>query len=408
MAPSSSADVVVIGAGVLGLSTAHHLVRRGAGRVMVLDSGSPASGTSGAGAGFVGRWAAGYLGFYGDDELLLEDYGIDFYTRLAETDPEINLRSNGSLYTAVSDDGLAAFVEPIVDHPLTPPGTRTLDPVEVEAITGGLLSTGSVTGGVIQPGGIQISAGRVTRALAHRVAADGVEIRTDSRALGLVVDGSRVTGVRTADGSVAAANVVVACGAWTNDVLADVDRHLPLLRMVATRVVSPASGVPATAPTVMVPDLYGLWVREHRGGLTWGNGDGYAPLFEIGGTAGDGGQPRREELIERLVANLGPELAKLIPGHDVSVGWWLQGMPVMTPDRMFILGPVPDVEGLFVLAGDNESGVTHGPGLGRLLADLVVDGDSSHGNTHRYRVDRFDSATPLDEAGVLAAMPARR
>ena len=60
-----------------------------------------------------------------------------------------------------------------------------------------------------------------------------------------------------------------------------------------------------------------------------------------------------------------------------------------------------------VFVGDNESGVTHGPGLGRLMADLVVDGDSAHGNTHRYRVERFATGAYPDEAAVRAGMPIR-
>ncbi len=157
----------------------------------------------------------------------------------------------------------------------------------------------------------------------------------------------------------------------------------------------------------MIPDIYGLWLREHRGGLTWGNGDGYAPMFEVGGELGSG-QPRYEELIERLLLKRADELARLVPTHDTSVGWWLQGVPCMTPDRRFYGGPVPDVAGLFVLTGDNEAGVTHGPGLGRMLSEIVVEGTSQWVDSNDYPLDRFQMGQFPDEQAVMRAMPRRR
>jgi glycine/D-amino acid oxidase-like deaminating enzyme len=61
-----------------------------------------------------------------------------------------------------------------------------------------------------------------------------------------------------------------------------------------------------------------------------------------------------------------------------------------------------------VVTGDNEAGVTHGPGLGRLMADLVLDGDSAWTDPAPYRLDRFEPTAFPTEQSVLAAMPARR
>jgi glycine/D-amino acid oxidase-like deaminating enzyme len=69
---------------------------------------------------------------------------------------------------------------------------------------------------------------------------------------------------------------------------------------------------------------------------------------------------------------------------------------------------VPGVNGLYLLAGDNEAGVTHGPGLGRLLAEVILTGGSQWLDPAPYRPDRFQPAQfPTDES-VLAAMPSRR
>ncbi|WP_214324251.1 NAD(P)/FAD-dependent oxidoreductase [Nonomuraea sediminis] len=395
-------DVVIVGAGVLGLATAAHLLERGA-RVTVVEADTPASATSGAGAGFVGLWAAGYAHFLTEQELAMQRYGLDFYGAL---DRDFDYRPNGNLYLATTEDGWRRWVEPIARHPFAPKGTRTLTPAMVADVTGGVVSQDGLLGGVLHPGGIQISAGRATRALAALVEERGGRILVRTRVTELLTSDGAVTGVRTQAGDLRAGTVILACGAWTNTLLAPLEAHLPLLRMVATRVISPPSGVPSGMPTIMVPDLYGLWLREHRGGLTYGNGDGYAPLFELGGTLGDSGQPRREELVHRLVGELAPKLAGLVPGHDTSIGWWLQGVPCMTPDRRFYAGPL--VPGLQVLAGDNEAGVTHGPALGRLMADLALEGGSSWLDPAPYEPRRFDTAGLSTEESVLRAMPARR
>ena len=400
-------DVLIVGAGVLGTSLACHLLDRDVGRVMVLDAATPAAATSGAGAGFVGLWAAGYAHFLTAAELELERYGIGYYREL----PNADCLANGNLFLATTQDGWDRWVATVARHPFAPPDTRQLTPTEVAAITGGVVAAGSVLGGVLHPGGIQVSAGRATRALAARVIDAGGLLAERTRVTGLLSSGSRLTGVSTDAGPIRAQTVVLACGAWTNGLLGDAGWRLPLLRMVATRVVSPPSAVPGTMPTIMVPDRYGLWLRAHRSGLTWGNGDGYAPSFELGGPVFDSAgepRPRHTALLDRLLARLGPDLRRLIPGHDTSVGWWLQGVPVMTPDRTFLAGPVPGADRLYVIAGDNEVGVTHGPGLGRLMAEVIHAGGSDWVDVSRYRLDRFEPGAFPDEKAVAAAMPARR
>lgn len=408
MLDRTETDVVIAGGGILGICAAHHLLGAGARRVVVVEADTPGTATSGAGAGFVGLWAAGYADFFANAGLEMERYGIDFYRRLAAEDASIECRSNGNLFLGTTEDGCRRWIDTILQHPLAPAGVRAVTAPEVTEITGGVIAADTVMRGVLHPGGIQVSAGRATRALARLIAARGADVRPRTRLTGLITAGDRIEGVQTEGGDIRARTVVLACGAWSNEVLAETGYRAPLLRMIATRVISPPSGVSGSMPTVMVPDLFGLWLREHRGGLTWGNGDGYGPLFELGGSLGADGQPRREELVERLDVSLTPKLRKLVPAHDTSIGWWLQGVPCMTPDRRFLAGPVPGVNGLYLLAGDNEAGVTHGPGLGRLLADLILTGSSSWLDPAPYRPDRFQPAQFPTDQSVLAAMPSRR
>jgi sarcosine oxidase subunit beta len=121
-------------------------------------------------------------------------------------------------------------------------------------------------------------------------------------------------------------------------------------------------------------------------------------------------RPDRPDLIQAMREHLTPILTELIPAAApvLDAAEAVQGVVSYTADRRFIAGPVPELAGLYVVAGDNESGVTHGPGLGRMLAELIVTGESPFVDTSRYAPDRFPARPFADEAAVAAAMPARR
>lgn len=405
--------VAVVGAGIIGLSAAWHLTGLGH-RVVLLDEGAAAGGTTTAGAGFVGLWAAGYAWYWNASERDVEQYGIDFYGDLARSSAtDIGHRTNGNVWLTVTEQGRADHIPPFERSPLRPSGARTLTPEQAAELVPGL-DPSAVTAGFLHPQGIQISAPDTAAALVTAVRFRGVELREHTRVAGLRTTDGRVDGVRLADGSVVAADrVVLAAGSWTNTLLAPFGRTLPTVRVVASRLVTRPFGLPSTLPTLMLPELAGLWIREHRGGLTYGAGTGYQPLH-VTRTDADR-RPVRADLLDAMRADLHPLVARLIPSAADALAdeTATQGVVSMTADRRFVVGPLPEVAGVVVAAGDNESGVTHGPGLGRIAAELAATGSTTLGDASRYAVDRFD-APPLDadpfraEELAQTRMPARR
>ena len=97
-------------------------------------------------------------------------------------------------------------------------------------------------------------------------------------------------------------------------------------------------------------------------------------------------QPQRIREFIRDVENIFPAL------KNAEVGPTLGGVPCFTDDDLFIAGAVPGNQGLYIMAGCNEGGVTHGPGLGKMTADLIVDGRSPW-HRNEYRIDRFQDTT---------------
>jgi sarcosine oxidase subunit beta len=411
MSLPQQAEVVVVGGGILGCATALHLLERGFGDVLVLERDGLAQATSHAGGGFVGRWGGGYVPAWGPQELALEAYGIDFYRGLAEDRGlDFGYKRNGSLWAATTPEAWDRHLEVIATHAGVE-NKQTLTPEQVEDVTGGIVPAAGVVGGVLHPDGCQVQAPRATAAIAHLVEQAGGRIHTRTPVRSLVVEGGRIRGVATGEGTLSAAVVVLAAGAWTNMLLRRIGAWMPMVPLIATRIVTEPLGVPPTMPTLMLPEFSGLWIREEEGGLLWGAGYDVDPrrLFI------DQDPPERFDHLpldgfietERLGAEASAVIPLLTRYRSPRVA---QGAPTYTPDLRGIVCGVREADGLWVVGGDNEAGITHGPGYARLLADLVCDDgrssfvDPAEFSDERYG-DRYSTPAAVSE---WAAQPLLR
>jgi sarcosine oxidase subunit beta len=394
--------VVVIGAGAMGVSAGWHLLQQGAGDVTIIESGeSPAVGTTFAGAGFVDLWSTVFDGHFSPEALPLQTYSIDLYRRIAERDSQVQLRERGTLFIALSDQEQAETLEPLLKHPLAHPSTREVSPREIHELTR-LVDASAVHSGVLHATGIQVEASAAVTALADWFAELGGRLVTGATATSVVAGDAGVEGVRTTTDFFEADAVVLACGAWTNKLLQPFGIRLPLERYVATRIITPPVGAPADMPTLEIGEFSALWMRGAGSALTYGNTAGYRPWI----SARDGEPSRRPELealAKACVDDVSARMARVMPGVDLSASTWVQGTICYTPDRTFLTGAVPEVPGLFVSAGCNEGFVSHAPGLGRALADLVVEGVTDFADVSPYRVDRFGKHTYIDEEALPAS-----
>jgi glycine/D-amino acid oxidase-like deaminating enzyme len=401
----AGADVVVVGGGISGACTALHLAERNAGQVVLLERGDLASGTSLAGAGFVMSQAVGFLRAWGEEELEAELYGLEFYRGLSDEGYEIRFRANGNLWLAVTEEGFRRYLGKMKPSRQVP-DRRRLSPDEVTEITEGFIRPDAVAGAVLDPRGAHISAPQAVHAVAERFTRLGGRIETGQKVTTLEVDRRGMAAVRTEALTISTRTVVIAAGPWTNSLLKPLGIVLPILPLVASRVTTEPIGAPGRLPTVVVPDLSTLWFREHEGALVWGCPYDVKPRTrfvdrELPDEIRDLGLQgvAAMESVARSAMNVCPALAK---ARTAEVA---QAAPTFTPDARALLGPVETVPGLFVFAGDNEAGITHGPGFARLLADHMT-GTYRSETLAPFRPERFGADYPTG-ADILLAMKAR-
>jgi sarcosine oxidase subunit beta len=400
---TEAADVVVVGGGALGVSCAYHLNRQGV-DVLLLERDDIAQATSTCGAGFIAQWAGGWVVQWGAEELACERYGMEFYTALNETDNSFAYRRNGTMFIATTAQGWDEFLLPLADCEAVP-GRRVLGSGEIEQMTG-VVRAGAHTRAVFHSEGIQITARDAVRAAARRLAAQGGRIEVRRPVTELLVQQGRVIGVATSRGRVRTDTVVLATAMWTNALLERLAQFLPYAPLGALRITTEPLAVPSTMPMLLFPEFAHAWLREDDGRLLWGCTYGGAhrnALLDV-----DPLPERVEHMpMDGLFATLrtGEQLAAAIPAlahcRDFTMA---QGAPCYTPDLRALIGPSPDIQGLYILTGDNESGVTHAPGFGRAMAELIASG-TPFIDLGAFRVDRFDGrfSSARDVANALAS-----
>ena len=376
-------DVVVVGGGILGASAALHLAERGADVLLLEREHALGTQTTAAGAGFVGYWA-------GELEAELAEYGMAFYAGLQDrVDADIGVRRVGLLFPAVSQPGVEMLRQEYERELAFAPGVEMIDADEAARMAP-ILARGAVFGALVQPGAYRVDTVRVMAALATELEHAGVAVRTGVGAEGAIVADGRVTGVRTADGSVTTGAMVNAAGASARALGARNGVNIAAVPLLESRYTTePIAGVEPDLPMMLFFERDLLYLREQAGGLLVG---AIERAIGPGSRVDVDAPPRSQELPDHAAREheeLARSLSDVIPVLEhARVRERASGLPTWTPDGRHIVGRAPGIDGYVVLAGCNESCVTHGPGLARIAAELVATG-AAPTDISAYRVDRF-------------------
>jgi glycine/D-amino acid oxidase-like deaminating enzyme len=364
---NGTADVAVIGGGIVGLATAYFLSEAGVRDVVVLEQATVGAGASGRAAGVMLVQAGS------EADLRFQLEAITVHRRL-QADVGTDLHASGSLLlwrSAGAADAARARVGFHADQGIE---MASLGPDDLRrdfpylAVDDVVLGTHTTVDQWATP------LATVER-LANAVRGRGVVIREGCRVVDVETDGNRVQRVVTQDGGVAAGTVVNAAGAWARDLGELNGMQLPVSpRKRQVFVLEPPRDVPADSAFIMEEED-DFYCKTRAEGLIMVCGQPPGETLDASVEWGylDDALSRTERRIPA---------ARSMP----IVGAWAGIRPV-SPDGRPFLGPAPDLEGYYVAGGFGGQGFTQGPLGGRLIAELITTGRPSVDLTP-YRADR--------------------
>jgi len=382
----TTAEVVIIGGGCMGASTAWHLTRNGVHDVVLLEREPMlAMGSTGRNAGGVRHQ------FSTEANIRLSIESIYLLERFEdEVGYPIDFHQDGYLFLLSNEKDLADFrrnVElqrrlGIAVDVLSPEDAKLLAPgLEVDGVLG---ATFCARDGIADPNG-------VTMGFANAARASGVEICRDTEVTGIRIEAGRVAGVETTRGAIATHAVVNAAGPYAQGIGKMVGLDVPVLpyprHIFITEPIN--TGVPQSR--IMVIDFATTFYFHREGaGMLFGMADpNESSSYDT---------TVNWELLEQ-VTRVAIERLPALTDAGIAHAW--AGLYEMTPDAMPIIGPASEVEGFFLITGFSGHGFQHSPAAGRVVAEMITHGAARDFDAAPFSFDRFATGSKDREATVV-------
>ncbi len=364
------AQIVVIGGGIIGCSTAYHLARDHKADVILLEQGKVTSGSTWHAAGLVGQ-----LRSSASITKVLK-YTVELYKGLAaETGLDTGWKMTGCLRLATTADRWTEFKRLATTARSFGMEMDLVGPDEVKRMWP-LMDTSDLIGASWLPTDGQASPSDITQSLAKGARMHGAKIHEGVKVTGFRMDGRRITHVETDQGVIACETVVNCGGMWARQVGAMAGVAVPLHPVKHQYIVTEKiEGLSPDAATLRDPDRR-TYFKEEVGGLIMG---GYEPDPQ-GWVTGDIPENWEFRLFDDDYDHFGQHLEQAIARvpalANVGVKQMINGAESFTPDGNFILGPAPECANMYVGAGFNAFGIASGGGAGWVLADWVMNGEA--------------------------------
>jgi sarcosine oxidase subunit beta len=368
-----TAEVVIIGAGVIGCSTAYHLAKTGITNVTVLEMEQVGSGTSGKSASMLSMQ-------FGRDPLLarMAQYSYNRYMDFeVELESSIDFHKTGwlSIAAGVAAISLKHHAERLMSLNIE---TELLTPEEVKYYYPEL-NTEDIDLGTFGPDDGSFDPHMIMWGFVKKARDMGVKLYQGEKALGLMIEKGQVTGVETTSGLIATRTVINAAGPWAAEIGHWAGIEIPLTNKSRTIVMTgPLPDIPADRP--FVEDESVEWYfRPETGGMLMGMGNSPTQSPEA---------VLDTEMVDKII-DYAIHRVPVLEKASLLTSW--SGVRPLTADGRPIFGQVPGVDGLLLNCGWGGMGIIQAPVAGQLMAELVRKGQTSTFETEELQFSRFMS-----------------
>ncbi|HEU4510206.1 MAG TPA: glycine oxidase ThiO [Pyrinomonadaceae bacterium] len=366
----SSAEVVIVGGGVIGLTIARALALRGVRDVCLIERAELGREASFAAAGMLAPQveADGHDGFFA-----LACRSRDLYPAFAaalhdETGIDVELDTTGTLYLALNEHDQAEIEKRFYWQTQAGLSVELLNASAARQLEPHI--SNQTHGALFFPKDIQVENRRLLSALASSCRKLNVAIITNTNVESLITEHGRVRGVQTDSGPIGCATVVLAAGTWSSFI-----QQAPraLIEPVRGQMVCLAANPQLARHVIFSPR--GYIVPRHDGRLLAGSTSehvGFANSVTAGGI----------NSILAKALEISPDIADL-----PIVDTW-SGLRPCSADGLPVLGPCDEIDGLFYATGHYRNGILLAPVTGELISAAIIEGRTSPLLTP-FRADRF-------------------
>ena len=381
---NKTANCVIIGGGVSGVSIAYNLAKKGMKDIVVLEKGFLSSGSTGrCGAGIRMQWGT-------EMNCSFAKYSVDFFENANEEleyEGDIEFKQGGYLIVASTEKEEIQFKKNLEVQKKFGIESSFLTPAEAKKIIPYMDETKIRCATFCQKDG-HLNPFKVTDAYARAAERLGVHIHKFTEVTGIDTEGGKITAVHTTKGTISTPMVVVAAGGHSKKICDMVNVELPLYperhQILVTEPVEPVQG-----PMFMSFSQNIYCQQTPHGSFIMGRGDANEPR--------DFNMNASWRFMEEM-AKTTCELLPLLKNLSVVRQW--AGLYEMTPDRQPIYGRVPELEGLILAAGFSGHGFMFGPATGLVISETIM-GETPSLPIHLLDRDRFARGEEQWEPSVV-------
>jgi glycine/D-amino acid oxidase-like deaminating enzyme len=385
---TETCDVVIIGGGIVGSSVAYHLTAAGCSNVLIIEReqqqglGSTAKSMGGVRAQFATPI-----------NIRMSLYSIDFFSKFEElTGHTAGYKAHGYLFVATNERHMEYLRANRLQQQAE--GLTNVEALSAEEIMKMVpqLSGDDIVGGSLCPTDGFVDPYSVMTGFAKRARGSGARVWLETEVTAIRLEAGRVSGVETSRGPVSTRAVVNAAGPWAAFVGRMAGLEIPVSPLKRQIIKTEAfRGLPARLP--MVIDMSNGFHFRREGEsilMAWPDKDetfGYRTDFDFG-------------FIEKVL----PLAVSRVPAFadaEVNPRRCWAGLYEMTPDHHAIIGRAPGVEGMFLANGFSGHGVMHSPATGRIVSELILDGQSRLVDAAPLGLERFSEGRLLEETAIL-------